>query len=165
MRLLVGHDGYVASHGLTHVRQLTLTRDGRELTGEDTLGALTETDRRTFDRRMTGSQLQGVAFAVRFHLHPDVDARLDMNGHAVSMALMSGEVWVFRQAGAAKMTLEPSVYLDPSRLKPRATKQIVLSGRVLDSACQINWTLAKAQDTPQAIRDILRDDDDHLPAG
>ncbi|MFD0982425.1 heparinase II/III family protein [Tropicimonas aquimaris] len=163
MRLLVGHDGYVESHGLTHVRQLTLTRDGRELTGEDTLGALTETDRRTFDRRMTGSQLQGVAFSIRFHLHPDVDATLDMNGQAVSLALKSGELWVFRQAGASKLALEPSVYLDPSRLKPRATKQIVLSGRVLDSACQINWTLAKAQDTPQAIRDILRDDDDHLP--
>ena len=40
-----------------------------------------------------------------------------------------------------------------SRLKPRATRQIVLSATVFDYACQLGWTLAKAQDTPAAIRD------------
>ena len=48
------------------------------------------------------------------------------------------------------------------RLKPRATRQLVLSGRVLDYACQIGWTLGKAQDTPQGIRDLARGDDDDM---
>ncbi|MDX5359226.1 MAG: heparinase II/III-family protein, partial [Rhodobacterales bacterium] len=51
-----------------------------------------------------------------------------------------------------------SVYLEKGRLKPRATKQIVLSARVLDYAAEVGWTLAKAQDTPLAIRDLERDE-------
>src|SRR5690606_14633371 len=38
-RLMTGHNGYAATHGLTHVRQLMLSIDGRALAGEDTLGA------------------------------------------------------------------------------------------------------------------------------
>ena len=49
---------------------------------------------------MTDGRLKGVRFAVRFHMHPDVDARLDMGGTAVSLALRSGEIWVFRHDGA-----------------------------------------------------------------
>ncbi|RYH09671.1 heparinase II/III family protein [Tropicimonas sp. IMCC6043] len=162
MHVLAGHDGYVSTHGLTHVRQLTLARDGRSLEGDDTFGAVTETDRATFARRMTESQLAGVPYSIRFHLHPDADATVDMGGNAVSVSLMSGEIWVFRFDGPAELSLDPSVYLEPGRLKPRASRQIVLSGRVFDAACQINWTLAKAQDTPQAIRDTIRDDDEHL---
>ncbi|WP_068313117.1 heparinase II/III family protein [Aliiruegeria sabulilitoris] len=162
LHVLAGHDGYVATHGLTHVRELTLSRDGRTLEGVDTLGAMTETDQETFERHMTEAQLQGVPYSIRFHLHPDVDATLDMGGSAVSMALVSGEIWVLRYTGPADLALEPSVYLEPGRLKPRASKQIVLSGRVLDSASRIDWTLAKAQDTPQAIRDVIRNDDEHL---
>jgi len=115
---------------------------------------------------MDRSGLQGIAFDLRFHLHPDVDAALDMGGAAVSMALKSGEIWVFRHDGTAEMTLEPSVYLEKGRLRPRAARQIVLAGRVLDFACQIGWTLAKAQDTPAAIRDLEflpQDDTDPMP--
>ena len=56
------------------------------------------------------------------------------------------------------MSLEPSVYLEKGRLKPRASKQIVLSGHVDAFDAMIGWTLAKAQDTPLAIRDLERDD-------
>jgi hypothetical protein len=87
-----------------------------------------------------------------------VDAALDMGGTAVSLALKSGEIWVFRHDGVGELKLEPSVYLESGRLKPRATRQIVLSGIVVDHACQLSWTLAKAQDTPAAIRDTEQDD-------
>lgn len=153
-RTLFGHNGYVATHGMTHVRELMLSVDGRSLRGNDTLGAMSGDDRRRFELIMERGGLQGVAFAVRFHLHPDVDAALDMGGAAVSLALKSGEIWVFRHDGIAEMTLDPSVYLEKGRLRPRATRQIVLSARVLDFACQIGWTLAKAHDTPAAIRDL-----------
>lgn len=158
-RLMAGHNGYVPTHGLTHIRQIMLSIDGRAIAGEDTLGAMTVADRRRFETIMARTKHQGVPFALRFHLHPDVDCALDLGGTAVSLALKSGEIWIFRHDGVAELTLEPSVYLESGRLKPRGTKQIVLSAMVLDYACQLGWTLAKAQDTPSAIRDTLRDDD------
>lgn len=160
--LMVGHDGYVDSHGLTHVRKLSLSRDGRVLTGEDTLGALTERDRARFDAELTQRRMQGVGFSIRFHLHPDVDAEEDMGGHAVSLVLRSGEVWIFRQDGSAELRLEPSVYLEAGRLKPRGTQQIVLASRVTDGVRQIGWTLAKAEDTPRVIRDIAAVEEDDV---
>ena len=81
-----------------------------------------------------------------------------MGGAAVSMAAKSGEIWVFRHDGTATLTLEPSVYLERGRLMPRATKQIILSAVLQGFEQQIGWTLAKAQDTPLAIRDLDRDE-------
>jgi hypothetical protein len=74
------------------------------------------------------------------------------------MQLRSGEIWVFRHDGTAKLSLDPSVYLEKGRLNPRPTQQIVLSGLARDIETRIGWTLAKAQDTPLAIRDLDRDD-------
>lgn len=156
--LLIGHTGWAATHGLTHMRGLELSPDGRALMGQDTLGALTGAERRRFDAVMSSVKLQGVPFSIRFHLHPEVDAQIDLGGAAVSLGLRSGEIWVFRHDGVATLSLEPSVYLEKGRLKPRATKQIVLSARVLDYAAEVGWTLAKAQDTPLAIRDLERDE-------
>jgi len=156
--LIAGHDGFVKSHGLTHVRSLDLSTNGRGLAAEDTLATVAEADRRVFDRAMDRVRLQGIPFAIRFHLHPDVDAEIDMNGAAISLALKSGEIWVFRHDRVAALTLEASFYLEKGRIKPRATKQIVLSARAVDYATRVRWTLAKAQDTPSHIRDLERDD-------
>jgi uncharacterized heparinase superfamily protein len=151
------HDGYSAAFGLTHMRSLTISADGRELRGEDTLGALSEPDRIRFERHMDQISLQGVGYTVRFHLHPDIDVDLDLGGTAVSLGLKSKEIWVFRSADGAKLSVEPSVFLEKGRLKPRATKQIVLSGRVMEYASQVSWSLAKAQDTPSYVRDLETD--------
>ncbi|WP_116085513.1 heparinase II/III family protein [Tropicimonas sp. IMCC34011] len=151
-KIVAGHDGYIATHGLTHVRTLVLSRDGRTLTGEDTLGALSEADRALLERRLGETGAGGVPFSVRFHLHPSVEAR--MEGESLTLGLPSGEVWVFEQTGADGISLVPSVYLERGRLKPRATRQIVLPGRIGGSAAQIGWTLAKAQGTPAGIRDL-----------
>ena len=153
-----GHNGYVRTHGLTHVRKLDLSADGRALMGEDTLAIAEDRDSAQFDRMMDRVQLQGIDYTVRFHLHPDVDAEIDMGGSAVSMALKSGEIWVFRHDGAGDLTLEPSVYLEKNRIKPRATKQVVLSARVMEYASRVSWSLAKAQDTPTALRDLVEDE-------
>ncbi len=161
--LLLSHDGYVATHGLTHVRTLDLGRDGRVLLGEDTLAVLEPAHRKRFDALLTQGRLRGISYALRFHLHPEADASLDMNGSAVSVALPSGEIWVFRFDGPGRLALEPSVYLEKGRLAPRPCQQIVIRAAILDETAQINWTLAKAQDTPLAIRDIGRDEDLALP--
>lgn len=157
--VLGSHDGYVRTHGLTHLRRLEIGQDGRGLVGEDALVAVEGRHQLVFDRALDRESLQGIRFAVRFHLHPEVDAALDLGGSAVSLALRSGEVWVFRHDGVAELSLEPSVYLEKGRLKPRASKQVVLSGLAFDYATRVRWSLAKAQDTPQAVRDLAMDED------
>lgn len=158
LRLESGHNGYVATHGLTHARTLELTFDGRGLAGEDLLLSLDDTSKRQFDRVMDAKNLQGVPYQLRFHLHPEVDAAVDMGGAAVSIALKSGEIWVFRHNSGANLTLTSSVYLEKGRLKPRAAKQIVLSGVAMEYATRIRWSLAMAQETSIAIRDLNRDE-------
>ena len=153
-----GHDGYLHTHGLTHARILELTFDGRGIVGEDLLVALDTKDKAQFDAKIEATRLTGIPFDIRFHLHPEVDTAIDMNGTAVSMALRSGEIWVFRFDALCELTLEPSVYLEKGRLRPRATKQIVLSGRAMEYATRVRWSLAKAQDTAIAVRDLAQDD-------
>ena len=157
-RLRMGHDGYTTTHGLTHMRTLQLSFDGRGLSGEDALIAIDRNGEARFDVAFTRSQSRGIPFSIRFHLHPDVRAALDMGGTAVSMALKSGEVWIFRCEGEVRLALEPSVFLEKTRLSPRATKQVVLYGTVMDYATRVGWTIAKAQETPSHVRDYDMDD-------
>lgn len=160
LRFEGGHDGYIASHGLTHARTLELTFDGRGMAGEDLIIAMEDSAKRRFDKAMDEESLQGIPFEIAFHLHPEVDASLDMGGAAVSIALKSGELWVFRHDAIAKMRLDASVFLEKGRLKPRATKQIVLSGVAMEYATRIRWSLSKAHETNVAIRDLNRDEMD-----
>jgi len=37
---------------------------------------------------------------------------------------------------------------------PRSAKQVVLSGRAMAYATRVRWSLAKAQDTPDVVRDL-----------
>ncbi len=157
-QILAGHDGWRGTHGLVHLRDLSLSPDGRHLAGVDMLVAESSADRARLAalRKRAGDP----GFSIRFHLHPDADAALDMGGAAVSIALRSGELWVFRHDGQARLSLEPSVYLEKGRLLPRATKQILLTAHLQESEARIGWTLAKAQDTPLAIRDLDRPETD-----
>ena len=122
------------------------------------MGAFSDAQKKRWDAAMDRVRLEGIPFSARFHLHPDVDAEIDMGGAAVSLELKSGEIWIFRHDGSCEITLEPSVYLERNRLKPRPSRQIVLSGRVYEHTGQINWTLAKAQDTPLGVRDLVQDE-------
>ena len=156
--LHLAHDGWALTHGLSHVRDVFLAGDGRKISGIDKLAAVSLRQKERFEALMQDGRLEGVNFDLRFHLHPDVDARLDMGGAAVSLGLKSGEIWVFRHDGGGTLALEPSVYLERTRLRPRPTRQIVLSGRAVDFETRLGWTLAKAQDTPLAIRDLTSDE-------
>lgn len=157
LRFQGGHDGYLRTHGLTHVRELELTFDGRGIAGEDMLLALEDPEKRLFDKVMDSKTLSGIPFDIRFHLHPEVDAQVDLGGAAVSMALKSGEIWVFRHDGVQSLSLTPSVYLEKGRLKPRASQQIVLSGRAMTYATRVRWSLSKAQETAMGVRDLNPD--------
>lgn len=158
MGITLAHDGWARTHGLTHTRQLTLSPDGRVLSGVDALAPTTQDDRARLAAVLARRRGEPLRHALRFHVHPDADLSLDLGGTAVSIALRSGEVWVFRADGGQALTLEPSVYLERGRLKPRPARQIVLPGQVADESALIGWTLAKAQDTPLAIRDLAMDE-------
>ncbi len=157
-RLEMSHNGYQASHGLTHARVLDMSFDGRSVDGEDLLATLTEADNGQFAAALAEAGLTGIPFSIRFHLHPDVEATIDMGATAVSLTLKSGEVWVFRHDGSTKLQLVPSVFLENGRLKPRETQQVVLSGRTMSYATRVRWSLAKAHGTPDAVRDLEQAD-------
>ncbi|WP_425093187.1 heparinase II/III family protein [Tropicimonas sp. S265A] len=142
--MLMTHNGYVPTHGLVHARHLTLAEDGKLLEGTDTLAAPEPDARLTCDKALAASGGRGIAFQVRFHLAPGVDAEIDMGGAAVSLVPDSGEVWVFRASGG-EIALAPSVYLERARLKPRATKQIVLFGRLFDYAADMRWSFTRVE--------------------
>jgi uncharacterized heparinase superfamily protein len=115
------HDGYRQRFGLTYSRQLFLAADGEDLRGEE---------------RLTGRP--GANFAVRFHLHPSVQASLADDGGAALLRLPSGMFWRLRAAGA-EMSLGESVYLGSG--EARKTQQVVLSGTVGAEGAAVRWAL------------------------
>ncbi|WP_420023096.1 heparinase II/III family protein [Cereibacter azotoformans] len=157
-QLSLVHAGWAETHGLTHRRELLLAPDGRSLSGSETLAALTPAEKKRLDAVLKSARGQGICLALRFHLHADVRASLEPAGLGVVLTLASGERWTFRFEGAARLTLDPSVYLDRAHMLPRATKQIVLHAVLVGHEARIGWTLAKTEDTPLAIRDLDRDD-------
>lgn len=128
LMLTLSHDGYAPLNGLVHTRRLMLSSDGRVLEGEDYLCA--------------DAQLVRVAsFAVRFHLHPRVQASLIQDGNAALLRLPSGGGWRFsRKPGGAPavLSLESSIYCG-SGTQPRKTQQLVLSGETLGEGSPIGW--------------------------
>lgn len=116
--LISHHDGYERSFGVTHERRLFLATNGRDLRGEDRF--LADLDRL--------DQLTNVDFAVRFHLHPSLNASLSRDRSSVMLVLPNRQGWRFSARGGI-MTLEDSVYM-PGQAKPRRGQQIVLRGTV-----------------------------------
>ena len=152
--LEVSHDGWRESHGLTHARQIRMGPEGRRIDGIDSLLPLDDGDRQRLAAAVDATGLQGVPWALRFHLHPDTDVAVDLGGTAASLALPSGEIWVLRHDRAGGVVVEPSVFLENGRLKPRACRQMILRGTLLERGVRVRWSLEKAQDQPDFLRDV-----------
>lgn len=118
------HDGYRANFGLVHRRRLYLSADGKDLRGEDTLSG-----------RHDGR------FAIRFHLHPDIQASQVQNAAAVLLRASSGTAWRLHAANAA-LSLAETVYLAGSDA-PRRSEQVMLSGAREDSETVVKWALRR----------------------
>jgi uncharacterized heparinase superfamily protein len=119
--IAAAHDRYRRRHGLTYARQLYLAADGDDMRGED---------------RLTGRS--GVAFAVRFHLHPSVTASLAEDGNGAVLRLPGGVAWRLRAVGA-EMSLADSVYLGAGEIRP--TRQIVLTGTTDRDGATVRWAI------------------------
>ncbi len=120
--LEASHDGWAHSFDALHHRRLYLAESGEDIRGEDAVEASAP-----------------VAYAVRFHLHPQVQAALQADGETVVLRLPGGGSWRFRAEGA-QVQLEESIYLGGDT--PRGTAQIVLSG-TQGGAQHVKWAITK----------------------
>lgn len=126
------HDGYAATIGLIHERDLSLTTDGLAVFGTD----------RFFDRQ--GAAFRGPAkLVLRFHLHPGVTAEASEAANVVHLRLPTGRYWTF-SAGGQPIGIEESVNLaNPEG--PRAAVQLVVAvprGR-FDATEEVSWTFQR----------------------
>ncbi|MDE2199580.1 MAG: heparinase II/III family protein [Rhodospirillales bacterium] len=116
------HDGYRRPFGAIHRRRLYMAESGEDIRGEDSVEAATPQP-----------------YAVRFHLHPEVDASLQQDGEAVLLRLPAGGGWRLRADGA-RIGLEESIYLGGS--EPRRSEQVVLTG-YQDGPQHVKWAITK----------------------
>lgn len=134
------HDGFSQSHGLSHIRTVTLSHDGQVIVGEDVLTPATPFEQRRFPKR------RGAAFAVRFLLHPDVKPAPE--GSTLRLTLPKGEVWHF--TADAPFELAPAAHVDEAAGEAWQTQMIVLRGTAGEIRNRIGWTFAKARGNPSA---------------
>lgn len=117
------HDGWL-NRRLIHTRQLTLSPDGRSLTGSD----LFDTRRRV---------RQPLRIDLHFPLHPGISAKAEQ-GH-IALILPNGDAWIFTGTGAI--------------LAPHA-HGIAISAAIDRFPARLDWTFSKSDATPLTIRDL-----------
>jgi uncharacterized heparinase superfamily protein len=120
----VSHNGYAERFALTHRRRIYLAADGEDVRGEDEL---------------TGTG--GREFAIRFHLHPKVQASLSQNGVAALLKLPSGTGFRLRASGG-RLSLGDSVYLGQVG-EMRRTRHVAITGPLAGSGIQVKWALRR----------------------
>ncbi|MEM9716322.1 MAG: heparinase II/III family protein [Pseudomonadota bacterium] len=140
--LILQHNGYRSSYGLTVERTLTLSHDGRSLGGEDRIFVADAQARKTFDSVARGAAKLRVPISIHFHLAMETDAEINLGGTILSIKLANDQVWGFRQAGG-KLTLKPSVLMTPNRLRPLPSQQIQITGDVSGDGLKIGWLLER----------------------
>jgi uncharacterized heparinase superfamily protein len=129
------HDGYRERFGFKHRRSIYLAPGGDEVRGEDVLEPLHD-----------GTQPpQPRDFAIRFHLHPEVQASLAQGGASALLKPPRGRGWTLRQSGG-RLELEDSVYL--GGLEIRRSLQLVVRGTTGNGETTVKWALNKAGKAP-----------------
>ncbi len=129
-RIEASHDGYAARYGLVHRRILILRDDGTELRGEDLLVPA------------KGKGARGkVAFAIRFHLGAEIEARLTEDRQGAGLALPDGSYWQFR-SGGGEVSIEDSLWADKHG-RPVAIQQLVVQGLASRGGGNFAWLLKK----------------------
>lgn len=118
------HNGYMPRFGLMHARIVQLLEGGDVLAGEE---------------RLQGRS--GLHFAVRFHLHPSIQASAIQDGTEILLRAKSGTGWRFRCAGA-RLDIEDSVYMSEGET-PRRTLQIALNGMTEGTESSVTWELRR----------------------
>ncbi|HEU0118615.1 MAG TPA: heparinase II/III family protein, partial [Alphaproteobacteria bacterium] len=119
----MAHDGYVPKYGITHQRVLSLSGDGEELRGREIL---------------TGPA--GRNYALRWHLHPGVQASLAQSGQTALLRTSGGTGWRLRVENG-ELGLEQSIYCGNGA--PRRSQQLRVSGITSPEQTTIFWSLSR----------------------
>ncbi len=132
--LNASHDGYGPLFGLTHQRSLYVDSSGEDIRGEDLI------------LQEGGGKRPPRGYALRFHLHPSVQASLVQNGSAVLLRPPGGVGWRLRAEGGT-VSLAESIYLGAGD-EMRRSEQVVVSGAFdppdADGAiARVKWALKK----------------------
>lgn len=118
------HDGYEARYGLTHRRLLMIGPDGDDVQGEDNL--------------IGGG---GKAYALRFHLHPTVQATMLQGQNSAILRLRRGGGWRFA-CDDGTLSVDESVYCGrPGQMK--RSLQVVVSGSLGGAGATVKWRLTR----------------------
>ena len=118
------HDGYEEGFGLVHRRKLYLSADGHDFMGEE---------------HLVGPG--GNAYALRFHLHPQVNVSVTQNGQAAFIKMPKGSGWRLRVDGA-DLALAESVHIGLGG-QVRRSQQIVVIGTIETDQTEIRWLLQR----------------------
>jgi uncharacterized heparinase superfamily protein len=130
--LELAHDGWKNRFGLTHERSLYVDVRADELRGEDRLAPI----------EGNGARALAAPFAVRFHLHPEVQVSMARDRKSVLLRGGSGRGWWFR-SDAPDVAIEPSVWFENG--SPRRAAQITLRGVArTDTSTRVRWKIAPA---------------------
>jgi uncharacterized heparinase superfamily protein len=131
-RIEASHDGYARRFGFLHRRVVALSHDGRDVQGED---MLLPSDRRKH---------KGVTpYAVRFHLHPQVEVTPTADGQAAILRTPAGHLWQFRCKGGT-LSVEESVWID-AKGRPAATRQLVIAAESAPGGGNVGWLFHRAK--------------------
>ncbi|MCR6658951.1 MAG: heparinase II/III family protein [Asticcacaulis sp.] len=130
------HEGWRPRFGLKHERRLYVDAQRDELRGEERLTPMA-----------TGKKLQNmpasVPYAVRFLLHPEVQASLARDRKSILLRGPGGRGWWLRHDAAEVALGEGTVF---EKGAPRKTTLIVLNGTArLDTPTRLRWKLSPAE--------------------
>lgn len=130
--IVAAHDGYVRRHGFRHRRQITLSADGRTLSGEDAL--------------LPGGRKRGLAatpFVIRFHLAPNLETVLTADGHGALIRPPEGGAWQFRTERGL-LSIEPSLWVDSlGRAKP--AQALTLVDETPPDGTSVGWSFRRVR--------------------
>jgi uncharacterized heparinase superfamily protein len=132
--VVIAHNGYEARYGLIHERRIMLSKDGKMLQGSDRLRA-----------GESGGATEPHAFALRFHIHPNVRLKRVREGHAVLCILHNAKRWLF-ETSAGLVDIEESIYFAAPD-GPRSCAQIVIHGEAFPGTV-LEWSLRQVERKP-----------------
>ena len=150
------HDGYVKSHGLTHVRKLKLAQSGQTFEGEDLLIAIDDVHKRQFDKSVKSKSSGQFLAKAAFHFHPNVAVRWDQDKNLISLALKNGEIWIFDYGQDLKVTLEPTVFFEAGLFEPIESQKLILTADIVKYGTRIEWSITRAFDKDLSVGDLFK---------
>ena len=130
-RVQASHDGYVRGFGLIHQRSVILGNDGKEVRGSDQLVAKGRKKIR-----------EAVAFAIRFHLAPGIEATATADGMGAILRPPSAPPWNFRCRGAM-LSIEESLHVSGAG-EVRPSLQLAVVGEVSAAGGSTAWQFRRS---------------------